>query len=54
MIGLVLTLLGGIWGWRLATKRGGDRADRLQYMVVYALLFGIVGLFLGVIFDRMV
>ncbi|WP_226553386.1 MULTISPECIES: apolipoprotein acyltransferase [Celeribacter] len=54
MIGVVLTLLGGIWGWRLASKRGGNRADKLQYMVVYALIFGILGLFFGVLFDRMV
>lgn len=53
MIGFILTLLGGIWGWRLATKRNGDRADKLQYMAVYALIFGIIGLFLGIIADRM-
>ncbi|SFI89200.1 apolipoprotein acyltransferase [Celeribacter neptunius] len=54
MIGLVLTFLGGIWGWRLAAKRNGNRADKLQYMVVYGLIFGLVGLFLGVLVDRMV
>lgn len=53
MIGLVLTFLGGIWGWRKAARRNGDRADKLQYMVVYALIFGMIGLFLGVIADRM-
>ncbi len=54
MIGFILTLLGGIWGWRLAAKRGGNRADKLQYMAVFALIFGIIGLFLGVIADRMI
>lgn len=54
MIGIILTILGGLWGWRTATKRNGDRADKLQYMVVYALIFGLVGLFVGVLVDRWV
>ncbi|PTQ68939.1 apolipoprotein acyltransferase [Celeribacter persicus] len=52
MIGIILTVMGGLWGWRLAHKRGGNRADKLQYMVVYALIFGVVGLFAGVLLDR--
>lgn len=54
MIGIILTLMGGLWGWRVAYKRGGNRADKLQYTAVYALIFCVVGLFLGILIDRMV
>ncbi|WP_417249068.1 apolipoprotein acyltransferase [Celeribacter sp.] len=53
MIGIVLAILGALWGWRVATKRGGTRADKLQYAIVYMLVFAIVGLFAGVLVDRM-
>ncbi|MCA0043607.1 apolipoprotein acyltransferase [Celeribacter litoreus] len=52
MIGIILTVLGGAWGWRLASKRNGNRADKIQYMLVFALIFGLVGLFIGVVADR--
>ena len=48
-----MTLLGGYVGWRTASKRGGDRNDKLQYIAVYALIFSILGLFFGVLVDRL-
>lgn len=54
MIGIILALLGALWGWRVASKRNGTRTDKLQYAAVYFLLFAIVGLFAGVLFDRIV
>ncbi len=48
--GLVLGALGG--GLR-ARARGGKTADIAQYAAVYAILFGLAGLFLTLILDRM-
>lgn len=54
MIGILMTLLGGVIGWRVAKKRGGNRLDIAQYVAAYGLAFAILGLFVGVIFDRLV
>jgi hypothetical protein len=37
--------LGAFWGVQSARKRGGNRMDMAQYGTVYAILFGLVGLF---------
>jgi hypothetical protein len=47
--GLILGALGGGW---TAKRRGGKPADIAQYAAVYAILFGILGLFLTLILDR--
>ena len=49
--GLVLGALGG--GWQ-AKRRGGRLADIAQYAAVYAILFGLIGLFVTLVIDRMV
>jgi hypothetical protein len=46
-------LLGAIGGAVRAKTRGGKLADILQYAVVHAILFGLLGLFLTLILDRM-
>jgi hypothetical protein len=46
-------LLGAIGGSLRAKARGGKLADILQYAVVHAILFGLLGLFLTLILDRM-
>ncbi len=46
---LIGTLTGGI----LAKRRGGKRADILQYGFVYAMMFAILGLFITLILHRM-
>lgn len=48
--GLVLGAMAGAWQ---ARKRGGRAADIAQYAAVYAILFGLVGLFLTLLLDRM-
>ena len=39
-------LLGFAFGWQRASKRGGDRLDKLQYGAVHGILFAIVALIL--------
>jgi hypothetical protein len=48
--GLVLGAIGGGW---TARKRGGRPADIAQWAAVWAILFGLIGLFLTLILDRM-
>jgi hypothetical protein len=48
--GLVLGALGG--GFK-ARRRGGKTADIALYAAVYAVIFGLAGLFLTLILDRM-
>ncbi|SMP22830.1 hypothetical protein [Shimia sagamensis] len=53
MFVLLGALLGAITGGALAKKRGGKRADILQYGAVYAMIFAILGLFVTLIIHRM-
>jgi hypothetical protein len=46
-------LLGAIGGGLRARARGGKLADILQYAVVHAILFGLLGLFITLYLDRM-
>jgi hypothetical protein len=48
--GVVLGALGGAWQ---ARRRGGRPADIALYATVFAMLFGLLGLFLTLILDRM-
>lgn len=48
--GLVLGALGGGY---TARRRGGKPADVAQYAAVYGILFGLLGLFVTVMLDRM-
>jgi len=52
VIVIILALIGGAIGYRTASKRGGNRLDKLQYTVIYALAFAIIGLFATVILER--
>ena len=52
MIVILSFLLGAAIGAFKARKRGGNVADMLQYGAVYAIIFGIVGLFVTIIIDR--
>ncbi|MFQ6549576.1 hypothetical protein AADZ90_016610 [Aestuariibius sp. 2305UL40-4] len=44
--------LGALAGAFVARKRGGKRADIAQYALVYAIIFGLAGLFLLILVDR--
>jgi hypothetical protein len=46
-------LLGAIGGGLRAKTRGGKAADIAQYATVYAIVFGLIGLFLTITLDRM-
>jgi hypothetical protein len=45
--------LGAIGGALTARRRGGKAADIAQYAAVFAILFGLIGLFLTLFLDRM-
>ena len=46
-------LLGAAIGWYRASTRGGTRFDRIQYALVHAILFAIIGLFATIFIYRM-
>lgn len=46
-------VLGAIGGGLSARRRGGRPADIAQYAAVYGIIFGLVGLFITLILDRM-
>jgi hypothetical protein len=46
-------LLGAIGGGLRARARGGKPADIAQYATVYAIIFGLIGLFITLVLDRM-
>jgi hypothetical protein len=46
-------LLGAIGGGLRAKARGGKAADMAQYAAVYAIVFGLIGLFITLYLDRM-
>lgn len=47
--GLVFGAISGGW---TARRRGGKPADMAQWAFVWAILFGIAGLFLTILLDR--
>ena len=49
---LLFGIIGGIWGDRLAKKRGGKTLDILQYSAGYFLFYAIIGVIITVILDR--
>ena len=46
-------LVGAIGGGLRAKARGGKAADIAQYATVYAIVLGLVGLFITLFLDRM-
>ncbi|MEL7279429.1 MAG: hypothetical protein AAFY35_05735 [Pseudomonadota bacterium] len=46
-------ILGAILGATTARRRKGNRADIVQYGVVYAMGFAVLGLFITLIIHRM-
>ena len=53
MIVIAAAVIGAILGWRRATQLKGNRRDRAQYAVAYALGFAILGLFATIFIERM-
>jgi hypothetical protein len=46
-------VLGAVTGGLTARRRGGKPADIAQWATVWAILFGLVGLFITLFLDRM-
>lgn len=53
MIVLAGLVLGAMYGAMLAKKRGGRGLDRLQYGAVFAIAFGVLGMFLTIFIERL-
>ena len=53
MIWTAALLLGAVCGAVTAHRRGGRKLDALQYATAFAVAFGLVGLVISVILDRM-
>jgi hypothetical protein len=52
MIGPLFAIIGFLWGYLVARRRGGKILDRLQYGVGFAIAFGLFGTFLGIALAR--
>ncbi|WP_199286174.1 hypothetical protein [Paracoccus suum] len=52
MIILAALVIGGLLGWRRAAALGGNVKDRALYILVFALIFALVGLFVTILIDR--
>jgi len=53
MIYPVMFLLGGIFGWVRAAKRGGQTADKLQYGFIFGIIFSIAALFIAILASKL-
>lgn len=53
MIIIIAALIGAIIGGTMARRRKGRTADILQYATVYAMLFGLIGLFVTILIARL-
>ncbi len=46
-------LIGAMLGAYRAKKRGGNGADMAQWGAVFAMIFGVIGMFITIIITRM-
>ncbi|WP_376872728.1 apolipoprotein acyltransferase [Albirhodobacter sp. R86504] len=52
MLPLLAALTGALFGYRRAKLRDGNRFDRAQYAAVFAIAFGLIGLFANIVILR--
>ena len=52
MAPLIGLIIGAVTGAFLAKKRGGSRLDMAQYGAAFAILFGLIGLFIAIFLAR--
>ncbi len=53
MIVIAAAILGGIIGGITARRRKGNRADIAQFVAVYAIAFGLAGLILTILVEKL-
>jgi hypothetical protein len=53
MILPIAFLLGALFGWMRASKRGGNRLDKLQYAAGHGIAFLLLALLATLALDRM-
>ncbi|WP_182911496.1 hypothetical protein [Paracoccus sp. JM45] len=53
MLTVIAALIGGVRGFQRAGALGGTRLDKAQYVVGYAIAFGLAGTFAGVCIARL-
>lgn len=53
MIVIAAVLIGAILGGLTARRRKGNAADIAQFVVVYAIAFGIAGLILTIVIEKL-
>ncbi len=53
MIVFPAMILGAVVGWMRAARRGGSRADKVQYALAHAIFFAILGLFATILYNRL-
>ena len=53
MIWTAAIVIGAIVGAATALRRGGRKLDALQYAAGFAIAFGLVGLAVSVLLDRL-
>ena len=51
MIVITGLILGAVLGWRRAAKRGGNRADKLQYAAAHGMALAVLGITYFMIWD---
>lgn len=54
MIVIAGVVLGGLFGGLMARRRGGAGLDIAQYAAGYAILFGVLGMFVTILIERLV
>ncbi|GGG61281.1 hypothetical protein GCM10011415_04190 [Salipiger pallidus] len=54
MIVIAAVLIGAVLGGMTARKRKGNKADIAQFVVVYAIAFGLAGLIVTIIIEKSV
>ncbi len=53
MLVIIGAILGGIIGGTIAKRRGGKTLDIVQYVGIYALAFGLVGMLATLVIHRL-
>ncbi|MDF1728782.1 MAG: apolipoprotein acyltransferase [Sulfitobacter sp.] len=54
MIYILFALVGAVAGAFRARKQGGNRKDMAQYAAGFAIAFGLLGLIVTIILDRII